>query len=227
MSYLIATRDDGKEEKVAVDDAVELGRHDDGWSAVVRKPDSVVNLHIEDTTLSRNHARIFWESGRLFIQDMGSKNGTYIGGAAISGWSPGKQSKPVEIAEQAVIQLGYNTKIRIDRGVPSLSKKEWAKLTSKLSKGTMEKLANSFRLVLAIDNECCNTSTTVKEVNGRLYNLKLHLISKEFIDEVEKFQRKLSAELYTGQLLSEEHAQELKNLCIRLSEMWCAKVPES
>ncbi|MFC1978737.1 FHA domain-containing protein [Chloroflexota bacterium] len=225
MGYLIANRDDGKEARVAVEDSVEVGRDDDSWAVVLRKSDSIVDLHIEDATLSRNHARIYWQSGKLFIQDMGSKNGTYIGGTALSGWSPGNQSMPVEISGHSVVQFGYNTTVRIDRGIPSLSQKEWAQLTSKLSKGTIEKLANSFRLVLAIDNECCNTSTTVKDVNGRLENLKLHLISKEFVDEVEKFQRKLSAELYSGQLLSEEHAQELKNLCIHLSEMWCAKVP--
>jgi len=227
MSYLIATRDDGKEARVAVEDSVELGRDDESWAVVIRTPSSVSDLQIEDATLSRNHARIYWQSGKLFIQDLGSKNGTYISGTALAGWSPGKESKPVEVVEQSVVQFGYNTTVRIERGIPSLSKQEWTKLTSKVSKGTMEKLANSFRLVLAIDNECCNILTTVKEVSGRLENLKLHLVSDEFVDEVEKFQRKLSAELYSGQLLSEEHAQELKNLCIRLSEMWCAELPKT
>jgi hypothetical protein len=224
LSFLIATDDDGREVTVAIEDTIEIGRADETWTVVARTKDSVISLNISDATISRSHARIFWESGKLMLQDLGSKNGTYIREIALSGWSSGKESRSVEILDRAIIQFGYNTKLRIDRGVPSLNRKEWKQLTSSMSKKENEKMTNAFRLVLAINNDCCNTSSLVKEVKSRLDNLKIYLASQEYVDEVEMFQRRLAAESYEGQLLMEEHVQALKSLCIRLSELWCAKI---
>lgn len=38
------------------------------------------DLVLEDTSLSRNHARLTWKDGAAFIEDLGSRNGTLVNG---------------------------------------------------------------------------------------------------------------------------------------------------
>jgi DNA-binding winged helix-turn-helix (wHTH) protein len=63
-----------------------LGRVDDGaaW--------------IESPTVSRRHARILVEAGQAVLEDLGSKNGTFVGGERIS--------TPTVLAHGDVIRLG-------------------------------------------------------------------------------------------------------------------------
>lgn len=47
-------------------------------TVVGRSPDS--DLRLEEPGLSREHAELLVESGRLIVRDLGSKNGTYVNG---------------------------------------------------------------------------------------------------------------------------------------------------
>ncbi|NOY79565.1 MAG: FHA domain-containing protein [Kiritimatiellaeota bacterium] len=40
-------------------------------------------LHLSDPGVSRHHCRVFPDDGRIWIEDMGSRNGTFVNGAAI------------------------------------------------------------------------------------------------------------------------------------------------
>jgi DNA-binding winged helix-turn-helix (wHTH) protein len=74
-----------------------LGRVDDGvaW--------------IESPTVSRRHARILVEEDRAILEDLGSKNGTFVGGQRIS--------KPTVLAHGDVIRLGrVSMKLHAVRG---------------------------------------------------------------------------------------------------------------
>lgn len=48
----------------------------DGVVSIGRLPHS--SLFANDTTVSNNHAKIWKEGEKIFIQDLNSKNGTYI-----------------------------------------------------------------------------------------------------------------------------------------------------
>ncbi len=50
-------------------------------TTVGRRPDN--SLLIEDSSVSSNHAEIFFENNNFFVKDLGSTNGTYINGAKI------------------------------------------------------------------------------------------------------------------------------------------------
>jgi pSer/pThr/pTyr-binding forkhead associated (FHA) protein len=58
-------------------------------------------LVIEDGTVSRRHARLSVESGRLMIEDLGSANGTYIGGQRLAANTPSLVSddQPVRVGD--------------------------------------------------------------------------------------------------------------------------------
>ncbi|HEX6985731.1 MAG TPA: FHA domain-containing protein, partial [Planctomycetaceae bacterium] len=60
---------------IAGDEAV-IGRHPD------------CEVHLESTMVSRRHARVFRESGRLMVEDLGSGNGTFVNGGRVVGPTP-------------------------------------------------------------------------------------------------------------------------------------------
>lgn len=59
-----------------------------------RKPEVTIgrassnDLVVEDTSLSRNHARLIWRDGTAFIEDLGSRNGTLVNGDQITQATP-------------------------------------------------------------------------------------------------------------------------------------------
>jgi diguanylate cyclase (GGDEF)-like protein len=77
----------------------------------VKKGEAVIGraaqaeVKVEDDGISRAHARIRSETaGRAFIEDLGSRNGTFVNGAKIAG--------PTELREGVKIQVGRNTVLR-------------------------------------------------------------------------------------------------------------------
>ena len=57
-----------------------------GTDIIGRSPEAHVIL--PDRLVSRKHARISYYDGKWYIQDLGSRNGTYIGGEDIRGKGP-------------------------------------------------------------------------------------------------------------------------------------------
>lgn len=131
MSYLIARGDDGREIAVSLIEPAEIGRGDKDYTVVVRTRGGTTSLGIADTTVSRNHARIYTESGRLMLQDLGSKNGTLLNDSPLPGWRSRKESDPVEITENCNLKFGYNTCVRITLGERTLTPEEWQRIQGK------------------------------------------------------------------------------------------------
>jgi len=46
------------------------------------------DLVLEDSSLSRNHARLLWKGGAAYIEDLGSRNGTLVNGTLLQGVRP-------------------------------------------------------------------------------------------------------------------------------------------
>lgn len=42
------------------------------------------DFRVNDPNVSRRHAMLFWESGRIFVKDLGSTNGTLVNGRPVS-----------------------------------------------------------------------------------------------------------------------------------------------
>jgi two-component system, cell cycle response regulator len=60
-------------------------------------------LIIDDPSVSRRHARIFLQGGELWLQDLGSRNGTFIDGRLL-------QSK--QLRDGTLLQLGHHASFR-------------------------------------------------------------------------------------------------------------------
>ncbi len=59
---------------------------------------SRLDLTLPDRALSRQHARIYWSEGRWFVEDLGSRNGTFVNQVRLEG--------PKEIRQGDRISLG-------------------------------------------------------------------------------------------------------------------------
>jgi DNA-binding winged helix-turn-helix (wHTH) protein len=68
----------------------------EGQHILGRVPDA--SVWIDSTSVSRRHARIVVSAGRAVLEDLGSKNGTYLRGVRLIG--------PSELAEGDVIAIG-------------------------------------------------------------------------------------------------------------------------
>jgi hypothetical protein len=87
----------------------------------------------------------------------------------------------------------------------------------------IERLANSFRIILDIRSSYCNTDTKAKEINKEFDLLKMYLTEREFLDEIESIQRRISAELREDERLDDNHVEEVKGFCEKFTEMWIAR----
>ena len=128
MSYLIARSDDGRDVSVSLLEPAEIGRADKDFTVVVRARGETISLGIVDASVSRKHARVYTESGKLMLEDLGSKNGTLLNGSPLPGWRRGAPSEPVEITEDSNVKFGYETSVRITLGTRTLTPEEWARI---------------------------------------------------------------------------------------------------
>ena len=128
MSYLIARSDRGQDVSVSLREPVEIGRGDKDYTVVVRSRGETTSLGITDATVSKKHALIYTEAGKLMIKDIGSANGTMLNNAPLPGWKHGVESQSVEIVENSNVKFGYNTVVRITLGERTLTPQEWKRI---------------------------------------------------------------------------------------------------
>jgi hypothetical protein len=62
------------------------------------------DIVLPERQVSRQHAEIFLEGGRYFLRDLGSKNGTYVNGQAVS--------DPIELHDSDVVQIALCERAR-------------------------------------------------------------------------------------------------------------------
>jgi ABC-type multidrug transport system ATPase subunit/pSer/pThr/pTyr-binding forkhead associated (FHA) protein/ABC-type multidrug transport system permease subunit len=87
--------------RIAVDDDLLIGRAAENAGRLGGDPE-----------LSRRHARITWDSGRLVIEDLGSSNGTFVNDARLDG--------PHSLQAGDVVKVGHST-LEVRSGAPD----EW------------------------------------------------------------------------------------------------------
>lgn len=67
---------------------------------VVGRHSDLTDFKIEDGSVSRRHARIFWEDSRVMIEDLNSSNGTQVDGRNVDPYTP------VELNPGANVHIG-------------------------------------------------------------------------------------------------------------------------
>jgi len=80
-----------------------------GQLTIGRSPN--VELRLDDDGISRNHARIRSETNRAWIEDMESRNGTFVNGERISGTVELKDGDKVQVGRGTVLRFGFQDQL--------------------------------------------------------------------------------------------------------------------
>src|SRR4030042_1491925 len=99
---LIVVGDDKLAREFPIEDELEIGRAATGWDMVVRRQGEEKLVGIRDSSISKRHVRIYLDSGKLLIKDLGSSNGTMLNNRRLPNWRPKMGSDPVEIKGDCV-----------------------------------------------------------------------------------------------------------------------------
>jgi serine phosphatase RsbU (regulator of sigma subunit) len=101
MAILQLFKDTGLTEPITIDgDRYILGRHPD------------CNIVLDAASVSRQHAQIVRENGQYFIEDLHSRNGTFVNGRSITARTPLEDGDRLKICD---LSLAFYTKEPSDR----------------------------------------------------------------------------------------------------------------
>jgi len=120
----------------------QLFRVTKGHLTIGRSPH--VELRLDDDGISRNHARIRSETNRAWIEDMESRNGTFVNGERIT--------NPVELKEGDKVQVGRGTVLRFGFQ-DALDESFHENLLSSALRDGLTKLFNKRYLMDRLDSE--------------------------------------------------------------------------
>ncbi len=68
---------------------------------------SNAEVKVEDDGISRTHARIRSETGRAWIEDMGSRNGTFVNGSKIDVATELREGDKIQVGRGTVLRFGF------------------------------------------------------------------------------------------------------------------------
>ncbi|HSD86582.1 MAG TPA: diguanylate cyclase, partial [Kofleriaceae bacterium] len=66
-----------------------------------------VEVHLADDGISRTHARLRTETGRAWIEDMGSRNGTFVNGVKITQATELRDGDKIQVGRVTVIRFSF------------------------------------------------------------------------------------------------------------------------
>jgi two-component system, cell cycle response regulator len=64
-------------------------------------------LRLDDDGISRNHARIRSETGKSWVEDLSSRNGTFVNGERITGGVELKDGDKIQVGRGTVLRFGF------------------------------------------------------------------------------------------------------------------------
>lgn len=83
-----------------LDEPIKIGR------SVARTRAAIDNAIFDCKVLSRNHALLWYNAGKFYLQDTGSSNGTFVNNQRLS--STGSESKAKEVCSGDIVQFGVD-----------------------------------------------------------------------------------------------------------------------
>ena len=209
-----------------------IGRATAGWDLVLRAGGKEIPLRVYDALVSRQHASLYFEGGQLMIRDLGSLNGTAVNGRLLPQWVKRIGSAPLPLKDGFIVKIG-NTEMEV--GIDAVS--SHSELPTEVrddgpkpevvrwhSTKDVQGLANSFRIILDINDHYCNIDTRARDIDARLGTLKQYLTDESMLAEVNELQRRIAAELDRDDFLQEPQVWEVKDLCHRLVERWISQL---
>ena len=80
-----------------------------GEHGIGRAPDALIRLI--DDGVSRQHARLRLETDQLWVEDLDSRNGTFVNGAKITARTPLRDGDKIQVGRTTVLRFAYHDEI--------------------------------------------------------------------------------------------------------------------
>ena len=80
-----------------------------GETVIGRSAD--VAIRVVDDGVSRNHARIRHDANGSFVDDLGSRNGTFVNGERISASTPLREGDKIQVGRTTVLRFAYHDEL--------------------------------------------------------------------------------------------------------------------
>ncbi|NVB81910.1 MAG: diguanylate cyclase [Kofleriaceae bacterium] len=77
-----------------------------GTAVIGRAPS--VEVKLEDDGISRSHARLRAETNRAWLEDMGSRNGTFVNGTKITSATELREGDKIQVGRTTVLRFGFH-----------------------------------------------------------------------------------------------------------------------
>ncbi len=219
---LVVAGNGGRTREFPVEQPAEIGRAMHGGDVVLRRQGEEVALGVRDAMVSRRHAQLYFESGRLMIRDIGSTNGTIVNNRLLPRWRQKIGSDPVEIVADSIVWIG-NTELEIKveaspqrESLPRMAQELELQASLTTAQADAKRLVNVRNFILDINNNYCNARTPAKELLSRLNALRGSLGKTELEAQVGDLCRRTAAQLFENEFLGEEHIQRLRAFCAGL-----------
>lgn len=87
----------------------QLFRVTNGTAVIGRAPSA--EIKVEDDGISRTHARIRAETGRAWIEDMASRNGTFVNGHKITTTVELREGDKIQVGRSTVLRFGFQDEL--------------------------------------------------------------------------------------------------------------------
>lgn len=65
--------------------------------------DEEADVSVRDPEVSRRHARISWQSGNYYVEDLGSTNGTFLNGALVTSPQPLRSGDTIGVGQTLLV----------------------------------------------------------------------------------------------------------------------------
>jgi hypothetical protein len=62
-----------------------------------------IDVSVRDPEVSRRHARVFWEGGNYYVEDLGSTNGTFLNGALVTSAQPLRSGDTIGVGQTVLV----------------------------------------------------------------------------------------------------------------------------
>lgn len=124
-----------------------------GETIIGRTPSAAI--HVVDDGVSRDHARIRHDSSGVFLDDLESRNGTFVNGARVSGSTLLREGDKIQVGRNTVLRFAYQD---------DLDESFHENLVSSALRDPLTKLFNKRYLLDRLDSElkfACRHNTPV------------------------------------------------------------------
>lgn len=195
-----------------------LGRQAQGHVVVARAGGEEIDLGVQDATVSRDHAVLFWSEGALWAQDRGSAWGTWMDDQRLPTNGSRREGAPVAVPEQATLRLGARLTLTVERLsdreiAPEVTTSQFVAMAARLSYRDFARFVALSDWAREMDGLLAR-SVTMDEVSASCEKAFAYLRPEEQPHQaLRDLLARLDAQLRRDERLDDEQTRSVQEVC--------------